>query len=166
MFVQRSLTAQTFGSEHQLPWFKSRFEWKYNRSTAHRDEPDRRENGYELLTVETEAGEVENMATIEKLNKQLKKLQKQNKRYKIELAQNAQDLKNQVELIKVRPHAHLKMAYMYILMAYMYILMLILSPNVRVFVCTCDIDDDVICRAKTILFASQRRRVFCPAVCS
>lgn len=57
MFVQRSLTAQTVGSEHQLPWFKSRFEWKYNRSTAHREEPDRRENGYELLTIETDDGD-------------------------------------------------------------------------------------------------------------
>lgn len=57
MFVQRSLTAGTVGSEHPLPLLGAKFDWKLNTSSARRDEPDRRENGYELLTLETDDGD-------------------------------------------------------------------------------------------------------------
>ncbi len=56
LYVQRYITAGTFGAEHTLPFLGSKFEWKLNRSQAGREEPDRRENGYEQISQQTGAG--------------------------------------------------------------------------------------------------------------
>jgi hypothetical protein len=55
MFVERSLTAQTVGSEHQL--FARRFEWSTTARPRTATSPTAGKTGYELLTVETDEGD-------------------------------------------------------------------------------------------------------------
>jgi hypothetical protein len=67
LFSERELLTGTVGGEHPLPVLGSRFDWKLNRSSADRSEPDRRENFYERVETtvwdETEDGSVERDTT-------------------------------------------------------------------------------------------------------
>ncbi|HEX7878628.1 MAG TPA: TonB-dependent receptor [Candidatus Eisenbacteria bacterium] len=62
-FQQRDLFSGTLAGQHGLPVLHSRIEWKLNRSDAHRDEPDRRENFYAKTTSQI-LEESENGSTV------------------------------------------------------------------------------------------------------